>query len=656
MRDSNRKVAEVAEPHAAINDQWVRDLKHHVAHGADLPVLLMTTAHSTGNVSVLRKEWRPVDVLGVAKCDVSEEEQERIRQECARLLADHRRSGGGVPARPTYDCLRAVGEWFLGNAIEPYIPLLAEELVFDTDDLRRPLWSKDRIAPDRALHVAIVGAGESGIILGVRLKQAGIPFTIYEKNADVGGTWLENGYPGCRVDINSFVYSYASAPHVWSDYFGMRGDVLSYLQRVAKENGLYEHIKFEAEIEDATWDGEAQSWRLTMRCGGQTETVSRDMVVFAVGQLNRPKLPDIPGVDTFGGSSFHSAKWDHSVDMSGKRIGVIGTGASACQFIPRVAEVAEKVTVFVRTATWLLPTPELHERVDGSARWLFENVPGYAQWYRAGLLMLQTPGLLEHVIVDQAYAADERAVSPTNDFVRQQLQGWLEQQIADRPDLREAVIPNSPVGAKRILRDNGTWVRTLKRNNVEVVRTQISEITKEGIKCADGSRRDFDVILYGTGFHAAKFLFPIKVNGVGGASLQERWSEGARAYLGMTVPDFPNMFCMYGPNTNLVVHGGSIVMSSELTAKYIVDALRILLEKGERTMDVRADVFDDYNLRVDEANRARAWGFSKVNSWYKDARGRVGQNYPFTAAEYYQRTNSVVTADFNFGMVGLARE
>lgn len=393
-----------------------------------------------------------------------------------------------------------------------------------------------------------------------------------------------------------------------------------------------------------------------MRCGGQTETVSRDMVVFAVGQLNRPKLPDIPGVDTFGGSSFHSAKWDHSVDMSGKRIGVIGTGASACQFIPRVAEVAEKVTVFVRTATWLLPTPELHERVDGSARWLFENVPGYAQWYRAGLLMLQTPGLLEHVIVDQAYAADERAVSPTNDFVRQQLQGWLEQQIADRPDLREAVIPNSPVGAKRILRDNGTWVRTLKRNNVEVVRTQISEITKEGIKCADGSRRDFDVILYGTGFHAAKFLFPIKVNGVGGASLQERWSEGARAYLGMTVPDFPNMFCMYGPNTNLVVHGGSIVMFSELTAKYIVDALRILLEKGERTMDVRADVFDDYNLRVDEANRARAWGFSKVNSWYKDARGRVGQNYPFTAAEYYQRTNSVVTADFNFGMVGLARE
>jgi 4-hydroxyacetophenone monooxygenase len=263
--------------------------------------------------------------------------------------------------------------------------------------------------------------------------------------------------------------------------------------------------------------------------------------------------------------------------------------------------------------------------------------------------MLQTPGLLEHVIVDRGYAADERAVSSTNDLVRQQLQGWLEPQISDRPDLREAVIPNSPVGAKRILRDNGTWVKTLKRSNVEVVRAQIAEITKDGTRCTDGSRRDFDVILYGTGFHASKFLFPIKVTGVGGASLQERWSDGARAYIGMTVPDFPNMFCMYGPNTNLVVHGGSIVMFSELTAKYVLDALRLLLEKDERTMDVRPDVFEDYNRRVDEANSVRAWGFSKVNSWYKDVRGRVGQNYPFTAAEFYQRTNSVVTADFNFG-------
>jgi 4-hydroxyacetophenone monooxygenase len=216
------------------------------------------------------------------------------------------------------------------------------------------------------------------------------------------------------------------------------------------------------------------------------------------------------------------------------------------------------------------------------------------------------------------------------------------------------MIPNSPVGSKRILRDNGTWAKTLKRDNVEVVREKISRITADGIGCADGNNHEFDVIVYGTGFHASKFLFPIKVRGANGCSLQDAWKNGARAYLGMTIPQFPNMFCMYGPNTNLVVHGASIVMFSELTAKYIVDAVRVMLEKDAGTMDVREEVFSDYDRRLDEANRARAWGYSKVNSWYKDANGRVGQNYPFTATEFYQRTNAVVAADYRFGPVGTA--
>lgn len=630
------------------------ELQHHIQRGADLPTLLVTTAHTTGDLSVLRNGWRPVDVLGVAQCNVSDEEKAFIREECYRRLANHSKRGGQSPARPTYDLLRGIGEWFLGSSIEPLIPLLAEELIFDGHDLRQPQWNKETIAPDRPFHVAIIGAGESGLIAAVRLKQAGIPFTIYEKNGDVGGTWLENHYPGCRVDINSFVYSYASAPRVWQDYFGLRNETLSYLQQVAKDNGLYEHTKFGAEIAEAVWSDKEQVWNLTVNSAGKTETVSPNMIVFAVGQLNRPKLPEIPGIDSFKGESFHSARWNHHLDFEGKRVGVIGTGASACQFIPQIANVAAKVTVFARTATWLLPTPNLHERVEGSERWLFENLPGYAQWYRGSLLMLQTPGILEHVVVDPNYAASEQAVSESNNFVRLELQQWLEAQIAERPDLRDAMIPNSPVGSKRILRDNGTWAKTLKRDNVDVVREKISKITADGIGCADGNNHEFDVIVYGTGFHASKFLFPIKVRGANGCSLQDTWKDGARAYLGMTIPQFPNMFCMYGPNTNLVVHGASIVMFSELTAKYIVDAVRVMLEKDAGTMDVREEVFSDYDRRLDEANRARAWGYSKVNSWYKDANGRVGQNYPFTATEFYQRTNAVVAADYRFGPVGTA--
>lgn len=626
------------------------ELQHHIQRGADLPTLLMTTAHTTGDLSVLRDGWRPVDVLGVAVCNVSEEEKASIREECYRRLADHNKRGGRPPARLTYDLLRGIGEWFLGSSIEPLIPLLAEELIFDGHDLRRPQWKKETIAPDRPFHVAIVGAGESGIIAAVRFKQAGIPFTIYEKNGDVGGTWLENHYPGCRVDINSFVYSYASAPRVWQDYFGLRNETLSYLQQVAKDNGLYEHTKFGSEIAEAVWSDKGQVWNLTVNSAGKTETVSANMIVFAVGQLNRPKLPEIDGIGSFKGEAFHSAQWNHDLNFEGKRVGVVGTGASACQFIPQIANVAAKVTVFARTATWLLPTPSLHERVEGSERWLLENLPGYAQWYRGSLLMLQTPGILEHVVVDPNYAASEQAVSESNNFVRQELQQWLETQIEDRPDLREAIVPNSPVGSKRILRDNGTWAKTLKRDNVDVVREKISEITPSGIGCADGNNHEFDVIVYGTGFHASKFLFPIKVRGANGSSLQNAWKDGARAYLGMTIPQFPNMFCMYGPNTNLVVHGASIVMFSELTAKYIVDAVRVMLEKGVGMMDVREEVFSDYDRRLDEANRARAWGYSKVNNWYKDANGRVGQNYPFTAAEFYQRTNAVVAADFRFGV------
>lgn len=642
------KTRQAAGPLQGVSDG--AELERHIRLGADLPTLLMTTAHTTGDLSVLRNEWRPVDVLGVAQCDVSDEEKAIIREECYRRLADHKKRGGGPPVRPTYDLLRGIGEWFSGSSIEPLIPLLAEELIFDGHDLRQPQWNKQTIAPDRPFNVAIIGAGESGIIAAVRLKQAGIPFTIYEKNDGVGGTWLENHYPGCRVDINSFVYSYAFAPRVWQDYFGLRKETLSYLQQFAKDNGLYEHIKFGAEIAEAVWSDKEQIWNLTVNSAGKTETMSPNMIVFAVGQLNRPKMPEIAGIDSFKGEAFHSAQWNHDFEFEGKRVGVIGTGASACQFIPQIANVAAKVTVFARTATWLLPTPSLHERVEGSERWLLENLPGYAQWYRGSLLMLQIPGILEHVVVDPKYAVSEQAVSESNNFVRQQLLQWLEAQIADRPDLRGAIIPNSPVGSKRILRDNGTWAKTLKRDNVAVVQEKISEITPGGIGCADGTNHDFDVIVYGTGFHASKFLFPIKVRGANGNSLQDAWKDGARAYLGMTIPQFPNMFCMYGPNTNLVVHGASIVMFSELTAKYIVDAIRVMLEKGARTMDVREEVFGDYDRRVDEANKARAWGYSKVNSWYKDANGRVGQNYPFTAAEFYQRTSAIVAADFRFGL------
>ena len=616
--------------------------------GADLPALLMTVAHLTGDFDVLRPEWRPtVQISGVARIEVESHEAAAIRAECLRRLARFRDANTPVVPRPTHDQIARMAEWLVGPVAEHYVPLIAEELIATGADPREPTWTKDMLDAGRDFHVAIIGAGESGLAAAFRLKQAGIPFTIYEKNSELGGTWRENDYPGCRVDINSFYYSYAFARRTWKDYYSTAADVRAYLKSVAIDAGIYEHIRFNTQVESASWDEAAGLWQLELAHDGGRETAHGHMTVFAVGQLNRPLLPDISGRDTFRGPAFHSAEWDHSIDFTGKRVAVIGTGASAVQFIKELAREDCDLTIFARTTNWLLPTPDLTDPVSESTAWLLEHVPNYALWYRAALVIVQAVGFLDDIAVDPAYPPTEKAVSARNDALRAAITAWMEPQFADRPDLRDVIIPDSPVGAKRIIRDNGDWIATLKRDNVTMLRNPIEVITETGIRTADGTEREFDVIIYGTGFRASEFLMPVSVTGRNGADLHARWQDDARAYIGATIPDFPNLFCMYGPNTNLVVYG-SIIMFSELTANYIVDAARTLLEGGYKALDVRRDVYDSFNERVDERNRNLTFGFSSVNSWYKNSRGRVTQNYPFHAYDFWRRTHELLATDYEF--------
>lgn len=614
--------------------------------GADIPTLLITTAYLVGNYELLRPEWRPPIEFGVAVSGMSAEGEAEIRKRCFQELTAFRDSGAAVPPAPTFDELHRVATWMMGEAIEPYLPLAYEEVVVGEIDQRRPTWRKDQIDPERAFSVAIIGAGESGLLAALRLKQAGVPFTLFEKNAEVGGTWYENDYPGCRVDCNSFFYSFACALALWPDYYGKSADVLEYFKLFASEHGLYDDIELDTEVTSARWDDESHQWRLTVSSSDGERVVRSDALISAVGQLNRPSMPDIPGQDAFQGPSFHSARWDHSVEFEGKRVGVIGTGATALQVIPQLAQQAEHVKIFARTTPWLLPTPLLHETVTDDTTWLHENLPLYAMWYRITLALPGALGMLDAVVVDCDYPPTERAVSAVNDTVREVLTQWIEAQIADRPDLRDFVIPDSPVGGKRIIRDNGTWVSTLKRSNVEVVRQRIDAVTSSGLACADGSEHDCDVIVYCTGFRASEFLMPMEVTGREGIDLHEMWDDDARAFLGMCMPHFPNLFLLYGPNTNQVVHGGSAVLWSEFAITYVLDAIRSLLSSGARSLEVTQAAYWRYNERVDEANLLRAWGFSSVNSWYKNSKGRVAQNYPFTSAELWQRTREVHHTDY----------
>jgi 4-hydroxyacetophenone monooxygenase len=479
----------------------------------------------------------------------------------------------------------------------------------------------------------------SGIAVAHRLHQARVPFVIFEKNDDVGGTWFENTYPGCRVDVPNHLYSYSFAQTAdWPGFFSAQDVLLQYFRTCADELGLRGHIRFGTEVLGATFDDERQTW--TVRVRDRSGRESREVfnaIASAVGQLNRPSFPDIDGRDRFEGPSFHSAHWDDDVALAGKRVAVIGTGASAAQFVPVVAEEASELLVFQRTAPWLAPTPNYHDHIPAGLSWLLERVPDYARWDRLWLFWRTHESMLPMARVDPDWDGPrEQAISAGNDLIRMMLTEYLRMTCPDE-HLFEKIVPDYPPIAKRILRDNGIWGRTLQRENVELITDTIAEITEKGIRTVDGMEHQVDVIIYGTGFKASHFLTPMTFTGRNGVDLHQQWNGNARAYLGVTLPGFPNVFLMYGPNTNIVING-SIIYFSECETHYILECIRLLFERGARSLEPRRDVHDAYNEAIDDENRQMAWGASTVNSWYKNAKGRVAQNWPFSLLEYWQRT------------------
>ncbi len=615
---------------------------------AFVPALLPALAQVTGDLSLLRDDLRPPGVSpGVEQGGMTSEQQEAARVLAFDTLTALRDGRITRVPHPIEEELRAITGWMTGSpASDDYIPLLLEELAPAGEDPREPSW---RAPKDSAFRVAIIGAGMSGILAGIRLKQAGVPFVIIEKNADVGGTWFENTYPGARVDVSNAFYSYSFAQKAdWPKHFSTQEILLDYFRDCANEYGLREHIRFNTEVASAEFNDDRGSWTLQLRTpGSNDETFEAQALISAVGQLNRPKMPDIAGIGSFAGPAFHSARWNHSVDLKGKRVIVIGTGASAAQFIPIIAKDVADLTIFQRTPAWFVPVPHYHDDVPDGLQWLFTHVPNYAHWYRFWVFWNSTEGLLPAAIVDEAWQQGERSVSEANDQVRALLTMYLQMQYADRPDLFAKILPAYPPTAKRMILDNGVWAESLKRENVHLINDGIKEITPRGVVAADGTEHAADVIIYGTGFEASHFLTPMEVTGRNGIDLNAQWDGDARAYMGITVPNFPNFFMLYGPNTNIVVNG-SIIYFSECEVQYVMGCLRMLIEHGHKAMDCKMDVHDAYNERIDKANRLRTWGASKVSSWYKNEHGHVAQNWPFNLIEYWQQTRQPNPADYVF--------
>lgn len=611
---------------------------------AHLPTLAMSIVHLTGDASILDGEQPSYALFGEGHRMLSSEKKHLIRERAVEAILAHR-AGRPLPPPPGPATVSRMMNFIAGAAIpDRYGPFLAQELALDGLDRDKPDWTTPRLCEAAAdMFVVVIGAGLSGILAGIRLKQAGIPFAIVEKNSDVGGTWFENTYPGCRVDSTNHMYAYSflADGHAWPHWYSPQTTLLDYFRKVADRYGLRDAIQFATEVREAIWDETGARWRVRLRGpDGSDAELSATAVISAVGQLNQPKLPDIAGLASFAGESFHSARWRHDVDLAGRTVAVIGTGASAFQFVPEIAPKVAKLSVFQRSPPWIMPTKNYHDPVGRGFQWLIDNVPSYERWWRFFLFWSFTDGVYEAV----RFAAPG-GDSQDNRLIREQLERQMRRQLDGAEHLAEAIIPTTPFGSKRALRDNGAWIATLQRENVDLVTTPIDRVDATGIVTRDGTHHAADILIYGTGFRASEFLRTMRVVGRAGAALSEVWAGDARAHLGIMVPDFPNFFMVYGPNTNIVVNG-SVIFFSECAVRYIVDCLRLQAETGARSIGIKPDVFAASNRALDERNACMAWGAPDVSNWYKNASGRVSQNWPFPIVDYWYATREAPKGDF----------
>lgn len=629
------------------SDDFIRD----ALQAASGPALLAAVVHLTGDAALLDGPVVPKPA-GVADVQggLTDREQQFVRERALRALVRFR-DEGCVPPPPLPDAVvRRLLSFVVGQPVpDEYEALAREELCLEGSDLRRPPWSAAQYRASPGFRVLIVGAGFAGLLAAFRLKQAGIDVLVVEKNPHVGGTWYENRYPGCRVDVANHFYSYSFHPkHDWSEFFAGRDELFGYLDGFAERHALKPHVRLRSEVLSAEYDAARALWSVEIRDpSGAVYRETANAVVSAVGQLNRPLIPAIEGRETFRGKAFHTAAWPTEDVIAGRRVAVVGTGASAFQAIPEIAKSASRLYVFQRSAPWLMPSPAYYSTVSRSAQWLLSHVPYYSRWYRFLLFYPASDLGFPYLTIDPAWPHPERSVNALADERRGALVKYLRAQVGDDDELFAKVLPDYPVMAKRILLDSGAYIAALKRPNVDLVTEPVRRIDPTGIVGSDG-HYDVDVIVYGTGFQANRFLWPMRIAGRDGITLEDAWASEPRAYLGITVPGFPNLFCMYGPGTNLV-HGGSIVLNAECQANYIVDAIHRVLAGGHSSIECRPEPFARYARDFDARNRMMAWSYQGTNSWYKNSSGKVLTCSPWRVVDYWRWTRHVDPADYVFG-------
>jgi cation diffusion facilitator CzcD-associated flavoprotein CzcO len=481
-------------------------------------------------------------------------------------------------------------------------------------------------------RIAIIGTGFSGLCLGVHLRKIGMDsFVIFEKADEVGGTWRENTYPGAECDVPSALYSFSFERNPnWTYKWSEQKEILEYLKFCAKKHDLYSHIQFGQQVSTLHFQEDKGNWRLQTKEGVDEEF---DVVVSGIGQLHKPAMPAIDGLDDFQGDAFHSAQWNHDISMEGKKVCCIGNGASAIQFIPQIAPTVSKLTVFQRSANWILPKND--RAYSEFEKKIMSLIPPLLMLYRFRI-WLRGEAFIYPLMYMKSESFRKKAEQGTVDYLAEKI---------DDPELRKTLVPDYPMGAKRILFSDDIY-DAYNRDNVDTVTDPIDKVEAGGVRTKDGTLHEADVLIYASGFETNSFITPMEVTGLNGESLNETWDrDGAEAYLGITHTGFPNFFMMYGPNTNL--GHNSIVVMIEAQTRYILSCLKQLDKKNMSWLNVKTDVQKRYNASIQERLQKSSWA-AVDQSWYKNDQGKVTNNWAGRTTEYRKLTKHVNPDDYEF--------
>jgi 4-hydroxyacetophenone monooxygenase len=487
-----------------------------------------------------------------------------------------------------------------------------------------------------AYSAIVIGAGVSGLAAGLQLKKLGINFSIVERQGGVGGTWFLNDYPEARVDISNFIYQYRfEQNYPWSNHYATQKEIRRYLDHIADKYQLRQFIQLNTTVTSARWNDSAGLWDLELtRPDGETKRASANFVISASGLFSTPNVPEIAGIESFAGKMFHSTAWKHDFDFGGRRVALVGAGSSGVQLMPWIAARAASLTVFQRTPNWITPLDDYRRPVNTAQQWLFDNLPGYWNWYCYAMYVVDKQSEVLQV-EDTAWLAKGGEFNEQNDRLRAFLENNIQQKLASRPELIAKCTPSYPPLARRLVVDSG-WYDALLRDNVELVTEPIASVAPEGIRTDDGILHQVDAIILGTGFQASNFLCSVNYAGRKGLSLRELWAkDGARAYLGILLPEFPNLFVFYGPNGQ--PQTGSFHDWADRWARFTVERILDVIANGARSIEVRREAFDVYNAEMDRAMSRMVWGRGAAFGYYINEHGRPITKMPWTADDFLAR-------------------